>query len=184
MATARGLQNSSVNAYTYTNSSTFNICPSISNLRFHSICLSICPQSANTARTRNMPKSFPQKQTASAPPTGEGGVKEGQGLLPSYGRGVRWTRYAPVCGARAGLGGPSSLNGTAPLKQIQTTPNAAGNSTSASQPSYIGEVTGLMPHPESLVDSAYGSTMKAATGKAVPADWRLVTQGWAGVPLT
>ena len=40
-----------------------------------------------------------------------------------------------------------------------------------------------MPRPESLVDSAYGSTMKAATGKAVPADWRLVTQGWAGGSL-
>ena len=136
------------------------------------------------ARCDPQPTFHSAKQTATVPPTGEGGVKEGQGLLPSYGRGVRWTRCA--CLWRTGRpGGPFLTKRHSPTEANPEADTYCSRQPHKRKPAILyGEVTGLMPHPESLVDSAYGSTMKAATGKAVPADWRLVTQGWAGVPLT
>ena len=104
------------------------------------IILSFCIQPAFpiciTIRIRSTQSAFHSaKQTATVPPTGEGGVKEGQGLLPSYGRGVRWTR----CAWRTGRpGGPfltirhsqpdSLTQRNTRVQQVKRTAIAAGRS--------------------------------------------------------
>ena len=70
--------------------------------------------------------------------------------------------------------------GALPHRSTQPTQQPHSTQHQGNKYGNTGEATGLMTHPESLVDSAYGSTMKAATGKAVPADWRLVTRGCGG----